>query len=183
MPVFLDEPRIRKLRLRILIEELHVGVRGCRVQIVVIFLHILAVIALASGESEQALLQNRIPTIPKSKRQRDELVTITNARKAVLAPAICPGSGMIMGEIIPCRAARAVVFPHRAPLSFAKVGSPPLPVDSSLPRFFEPLLFHAHQAPSFFCALHQISTRALVPDLRRCRQAPLRKRDAPAKQP
>src|SRR6516225_10543198 len=65
-PVFLYQPRIRKLRLRILIEELHVRMRRSRVQVIVILLNILAVIAFTSRESKQTLLQNRVFAVPQS---------------------------------------------------------------------------------------------------------------------
>ena len=48
-------------RLRIFVEILHVGMRRRAVEIEVIFLHVLAVIALAVGQTEQALLENRDP--------------------------------------------------------------------------------------------------------------------------
>jgi hypothetical protein len=47
--VLFDEPPIRILRLCILIEGLHVGVGGCRIEVVVTLLHIFPVITLRIG--------------------------------------------------------------------------------------------------------------------------------------
>src|SRR5438876_11193310 len=55
-PIFLDQTRIRKFRLRIFVERLHVGMRWRRVEVVIELLYILAVIALGAGETEQTLL-------------------------------------------------------------------------------------------------------------------------------
>src|SRR6516162_639728 len=46
------EVAIREFALRVLVEVLHVGVRGRTVDIEVVFLHVLAVIAFAVGEAE-----------------------------------------------------------------------------------------------------------------------------------
>ncbi len=51
-------------RLRILVELLHVGMRRRAVEVEIIFLHILAVVALAIGQAEQALLEDRILAVP-----------------------------------------------------------------------------------------------------------------------
>jgi len=117
--VFGNEPRIRKLCLRILVEELHVGVSRGGVQIEVVFLHILTVVALISSEAEQALLENRVFAVPQSESETDQLVAIGNARDAVLAPAIGTRTSLIMGEIVPRSSTGAIVFPHRSPLPFA----------------------------------------------------------------
>ena len=65
LPTRLQKVSIGKLPLWILVQVLHVRVRGCAVNVEVILLQVLAVIALAVGEPEQALLQNRVPFVPK----------------------------------------------------------------------------------------------------------------------
>src|SRR5436190_20376762 len=55
-PIFLDETRIRKFRLRIFVERLHVGMRRRRVEVVVELLYVLTVIALGASETEETLL-------------------------------------------------------------------------------------------------------------------------------
>ena len=61
---------------------------GNRVQIVVEFLDVLAVITLSVGEAEQALFQYRIPAVPQREGDAKTLVGIAEATDAVLAPAI-----------------------------------------------------------------------------------------------
>ena len=51
---------IRKLRLRILVQGLHVRVRRRGVEVEVALLHIFAVVALGAGEAEQAFLEDRV---------------------------------------------------------------------------------------------------------------------------
>src|SRR5215469_13414579 len=55
------------LALRILVQILHVRMRRCAVEIKVIFLDVFAMIAFVVGEAKQALLQNGISAVPKSK--------------------------------------------------------------------------------------------------------------------
>src|SRR5206468_7412405 len=55
-PIFLDETRIRKFRLRVFVKRLHVRMRRRRVEVVVELLYVLTVIALGAGETEQPLL-------------------------------------------------------------------------------------------------------------------------------
>ena len=58
-----------KCRLRILVQELHVRVRRRAVQIEVALLDVLAVVALMAGQAEEALLEDRIPSVPERERQ------------------------------------------------------------------------------------------------------------------
>jgi hypothetical protein len=55
--------------LRILVEIFHIGVGRRTVEIEVVLFDILAVIALAIGESKQALLENGIYPIPQGNRK------------------------------------------------------------------------------------------------------------------
>ena len=55
-PIFLDQTRIRKFRLRVFVERLHVGMRRRRVEVVVELLYVLTVIALGASETEETLL-------------------------------------------------------------------------------------------------------------------------------
>src|SRR5437667_1826821 len=63
-PVLLDQPSIGEFPLRILVEQLQVGVRWRGVEVIVELLHVLAVIAFGVGKSEQALLENRVFAVP-----------------------------------------------------------------------------------------------------------------------
>jgi len=63
-PVRLDQIGVGIGRLRVLVQILHVGVRRRRVEVEVVLLHILAVVALAVGQSEEPLFENRILAVP-----------------------------------------------------------------------------------------------------------------------
>ena len=65
----LHQIAIREFRLRILVEILHVGMRRRAVEIEVVLLDVLAVIAFAVGQSEQALFQDRVASVPQCERE------------------------------------------------------------------------------------------------------------------
>ena len=88
-------------RLRVLVEILHVGVRRRAVEVEVVLLHVLAVVALAVGQSEEPLLEDGILAVPQGQREAEVLFVIGNAGDAVLAPAVGARAGMIVGEEIP----------------------------------------------------------------------------------
>ena len=52
--VFLNELRVGKRRLRVLVETLHIGMGGRRIKIVVAFLNVFAVITLGPGARKAA---------------------------------------------------------------------------------------------------------------------------------
>ena len=62
--VFLHQPGVRKLRLRVLVEELHVGVSGGRVEIEVILFHVFPVVPFTARQAEDSLLEDRVAAIP-----------------------------------------------------------------------------------------------------------------------
>ncbi len=69
--VLLHEARVGKRRLRVLVEHLHVGVRRRGVEVEVVLLDVLAVIALAAGEPEEPLLEDRIAPVPEGQREAE----------------------------------------------------------------------------------------------------------------
>src|SRR5262249_46223224 len=85
------------------------------------------VIALAVGQAEQPLLQDRIACVPHRNRETQPLAGIGEAADAVFTPAIRPAAGVVMREIVPGVSVRAIVFPHRSPLPLRQVGAPLLP--------------------------------------------------------
>src|SRR5881628_3397730 len=58
--VLLDEPRVGKLALGILVEALHVRVGRRGVEIEVVVLDVLAMVSLGAGEAEHSLLEDRV---------------------------------------------------------------------------------------------------------------------------
>ncbi len=146
--IVFDKLAIRKRTLRIFVEILHIGMCWRRIQIKVIFLYVLAVISFAAGKSEKPLFQNRVVAIPKRERETGGLMAVRDAAESVFAPAIRTRARLVMRKIIPSRAVLAIVFAHRAPLAFAEIRPPALPVALAVARFLEPLLFSAQNGLS-----------------------------------
>ena len=118
-PIRLDQVSVGIGGMRILVEILHVGMRRRAVEVEVVFFDILAMVAFAIGQSEQTFFQNGILPIPEGKRKTKPLLVVGESRQAIFAPAIGPRASLIMGEIVPGIPIGAIVFPHRAPLTFA----------------------------------------------------------------
>jgi hypothetical protein len=109
------------LRLGVLVEILHVRVGRRRVEVVVVLLDVLAVVALGVGESEEALLQDRVGAVPQRQREAEPTVVVGESREAVLAPPIGARARLIMAEVGPGVAVLAVVLADGAPLSLAEI--------------------------------------------------------------
>src|SRR3974390_2710177 len=138
-----NDGQIWILGLRILVEVLHVRMRRRAIQVEVILLNILPVISLAVAQPEQALLEDRIASVPERHRETKQLAVIGDAGKPVLTPSVSTVLRVIMGEVIPCVAAGTVVFAHRSPLPLTQIGSPLLPRGPSFAVVLEPGLFRA----------------------------------------
>ena len=132
--VGLNEVGIREWRLRVLVEVLHVRVRWSVIEIEVVFLHVLAVVALAVGQTEEAFFQDRVPAVPQRERETEDLVIIGDACQPVFAPVIGARSRLVVREIVPRIAVLAVIFADRSPLPFAQVRTPLLPLGCGIPR-------------------------------------------------
>jgi hypothetical protein len=55
--------------MRVLVEIFHVGVRRRTVEVEVVLLHILSMVALVVGQSEEPFLENRILAVPQGQRE------------------------------------------------------------------------------------------------------------------
>src|SRR5947207_12199903 len=82
--IFLDQPPVWIFRLRIFVECLHVTMRRCRVEVVIKFLHVLAVIPFRAGQTEQTLYQIRTLPIPKCKGYTQPSVPIRETEQTIL---------------------------------------------------------------------------------------------------
>ena len=91
-------------------------------------LDVLAVVGLGAGQPEHALLEDRVPTVPQRQTEAQSLLDVGESGHPLLAPAIGAGAGVVVGEVGPRVAVCAVVLAHRAPLAFADVGTPQVPV-------------------------------------------------------
>src|SRR5262249_30428581 len=112
--------------LRILVEVLHVRMGRGAIEVEVVFLHVLAVISLAVGEAEEALLENGIFLVPQSQREAELLLVVRDPGQTILAPVVRAGPRLLVREVVPGIAVLAVVLADGAPLTFAEIG-PPLP--------------------------------------------------------
>jgi hypothetical protein len=118
-------------------------VRRSAVEVEVVFLHILAVIALAVGQTKQALFQNRVSTVPQGDRETQLLFVIGDTRQTIFSPAVGTRMALVMTKVVPRISILAVVFANRAPLPLAEVGSLLLPRSSLLAGFIQPMLLIA----------------------------------------
>src|SRR5262249_54854093 len=88
--------------------------------------------ALAVGQAEQALLQDRVRAVPQRQGEAQVLLIVADAGEAVLAPPVGAGARLVVAEVVPRIAGLAVVLAHGAPLSLADVRSPLPPRDAAL---------------------------------------------------
>ena len=109
-----------------------------RVQVPPVLLDVLAMIALRPGQPERALFEDRIPPVPQRQPQAQPLLDVTESGQAVLAPPVGPRPGLVVRQIVPRVAVRAVVLPHRAPLALAYVRPPPVPFAGLPQSVFQP---------------------------------------------
>src|SRR6185437_9927110 len=113
--ILVHQPRIRKFALRIFVKRLEIGMGGCRIEIKILLLHILAVIALRSADTEQSLFQNRVFAVPQRDRETEPAFAVGDAEQAVLAPPVRAAAGMVMWKIIPTGSRGRIVLtnsPH-----------------------------------------------------------------------
>src|SRR5262245_32538277 len=94
------------------------------VEVEVVLLDVLAMVAFAVGEAEEPLLEDLVLPVPQREGEAQVLLVIGNAGDAVLAPAIRPRAGVIVGEEVPGIAVLAVILAHRPPLPLREIRSP-----------------------------------------------------------
>src|SRR5262249_49857368 len=99
----------------------------------------LAVIALAVGQPEETLLQDRVAPVPERQRKGKALVIVRDSEQPVLPPPVGARAGAVVRKVVPGRAARAVVLAHRPPLALGQVRPPALPMSPAFPCFVESL--------------------------------------------
>src|ERR1043166_5846098 len=110
-------------------------------------------IPFTAGETKDAFFQNRIAAIPKRQRETNLLVTIADARESVFIPPVSARPCVIVWEIVPRRAIRAIVFTHGSPRALAEIWTPAFPVLRLLTGFFQPLFFGG-KAFRFLLSVH-----------------------------
>ena len=128
-PLVATRSVVRERPLRILVQALQVGVRGRGVQVEPVLLGVLAVVALAVGEPEHPLLEDRVRAVPQRERQAQPLALVADPGDPVLAPPVGARARLVVREVVPGVAAAAVVLADRAPLALGQIRAPRLPGD------------------------------------------------------
>src|SRR5271170_3533382 len=137
LAIGLDQVVVRIGAMRVLVEVLHVRVRGSAIEVEVVLLYVLAMIAFAVGQAEEPLLKNGILAVPQGDREAQHAVDVGNSRQTVLAPTVCARARLVMREIVPGIAVLAVVFADGAPLPLTQVGAPFFPRNLGLVAFLQ----------------------------------------------
>src|SRR5262249_51030858 len=119
---------------------------GRVVEIKIVFFRVLPVVALAVGKPERPLFYDRVPSVPQRHGKAELLLFVRDTCQPVFAPTICPGTRMIVCEVVPGVSVVAVVFTHRPPLSFTQIWPPVLPGRLLFSCLFKPGLFSVHDA-------------------------------------
>ncbi len=110
--------------MRILVEILHVGMRGGAVEIEVVFFDVFAVVGLTVRQTERTFLENRVFAIPQGHAEAQQLLVIADPGETIFTPVISARSCLVMSEIVPGISILAVVLANRTPLPLAQVGPP-----------------------------------------------------------
>src|SRR5262249_7115507 len=76
------------------------------------------------GEAEEPFLENRVDAVPQRQRQAEEPAVVTEPGQPVLAPAVDARARLVVAEVAPGVAKRAVVLAHRSPLALAQIRPP-----------------------------------------------------------
>ena len=77
--IFLPEPCIGELRVWILVEIFHIGMRRGGIEVEVVLLDVLGMIAFIAGQPEEPFFEYRILAVPQRQRETDVLLAVTNA--------------------------------------------------------------------------------------------------------
>jgi hypothetical protein len=116
-------------------------VRRRAVEVEVVLLHVLAVVALGVRDTERTLLDDRVGAVPEREGEAEPLLVVAEAGEAVLAPAIGARARLVVAQVIPGIAGRAVVLADGAPLALGEVRTPAPPPRARVAGLFEPASF------------------------------------------
>src|SRR6516165_875627 len=102
-------------------------------------------IALISGQAEEAFFEDWVAFVPKRKSEANHLPAIANTGQSIFIPAISAGPGVVVRQIFPSGSMRTVVLSYGTPGALAEVGSPTFPVLLADTRFRKPDFFLCHE--------------------------------------
>jgi hypothetical protein len=136
-----DEAFVWERGLRILVERLQPRGGRQRIEVEVLFLDVLAVIALGAAETEQAFLQERVLAVPQRPRETQPALAVRDAEQPVLAPAVGAAARVVVRQVVPAVAVGRVVLAHGPPLALRQIRTEPLPVALARGALAQPFAF------------------------------------------
>jgi hypothetical protein len=131
--VLIEQVLVWKCALRVVVAPGVPGVAGDGVQEPPVLLDVLAVVSLGPGKTECPLLEDGVAAIPQRQRKTQPLLDVAEARQPVLAPPVRPRARVVMRQVAPRIPIGTVVLSNCAPLTFAQVRAPQIPV-AGLPQ-------------------------------------------------
>src|SRR4029434_4654903 len=97
---------------RILVQISHVRVSRSAVKIEVILLYVFSVVPFAVGEPEESFLDDGIGAVPERECKTQPLLVVADASDAVFTPFVGARPCLVVREIVPGIAIRAIVLSH-----------------------------------------------------------------------
>ena len=67
-------------------------------------------VPLVPGHTEETFFEDIIDAIPEGDGEAETLVVVRNTGNTILAPPVCTGTSMVMGEVTPSVAIAGVVL-------------------------------------------------------------------------
>ena len=125
--VLVDELLVRVRGLRVVVAPPQPRVAGQAVHEPPVLLHVLAVVALGTGQAEHPLLEDRVDAVPQRQPEAQLVPDVGEPRHPVLVPAVRARAGVVVRERAPRVAVVAVVLAHRAPRALGEVRAPLVP--------------------------------------------------------
>ena len=86
--VLSNQPLVRVLGLRVLVQVLHVAMSRSTVDVEVVLLEIFTVVTFGWDQTERALLQDGVAAVPQRQRKAQQLVLIGHSSETIFAPAV-----------------------------------------------------------------------------------------------
>src|SRR4029077_8266295 len=96
-------------------------------------------------QSEEPLLENRVPAVPQGEGETELLLVVGEARQSVFPPAIGARARLIVSDEVPGITIVAVIFADGAPLTLAQIRAPLFPGSLLLARFGETFRFRCRE--------------------------------------
>ena len=136
---------VREGCLWIFIKGFQVRVSGRRIEVKIAFLDILPVISFWPGESEEALLEDMVATVPECQSKAEAAFPVSDAQQTILPPTVSAASGLLVRKVIPRIAFCRIIFADGGPLTLGEVWTPPFPVFLPGLVFLQALKFLVHK--------------------------------------